>query len=120
VLREIDAIAVRHQVWIANVFHAGDGNIHPLVCYDGRVPGHKARAFAAGAEIMRCCIQAGGTVSGEHGIGLEKREYLPLMYADPDLAAMLKVKAALDPRGLCNPGKIFPDELYARLGGPQP
>jgi glycolate oxidase subunit GlcD len=109
ILREIEEIAGRHGVWIANVFHAGDGNIHPLVCYDGRVPGEKARAFAAGADIMKRCIELGGTVSGEHGIGLEKREYLPLMYAPADLAAMLKVKAVLDPKGLCNPGKIFPE-----------
>jgi glycolate oxidase len=114
ILREIEEIAGRHGVWIANVFHAGDGNIHPLVCYDGRNPGEKDRAFAAGAEIMRRCIELGGTVSGEHGIGLEKREYLPLMYAPADLAAMLKVKGVFDPRGLCNPGKIFPEECYGK------
>jgi glycolate oxidase subunit GlcD len=109
ILREIEEIASRHGVWIANVFHAGDGNIHPLVCYDGRVPGEKERAFAAGAEIMRRCIDLGGTVSGEHGIGLEKREYLRLMYGEADLAAMREVKAAVDPNGLCNPGKVFPE-----------
>jgi glycolate oxidase len=109
ILREIEEIAGRHGVWIANVFHAGDGNIHPLVCYDDRNPGERERAFAAGAEIMRRCIDLGGTVSGEHGIGLEKREYLPLMYSPADLAAMRKVKAVLDPDGLCNPGKIFPE-----------
>jgi FAD/FMN-containing dehydrogenase len=110
ILREIEEIAGRHGVWIANVFHAGDGNIHPLVCYDGRNPGEKERAFAAGAEIMRRCIELGGTVSGEHGIGLEKREYLPLMYSRADLDAMLKVKGVFDPRGLSNPGKIFPED----------
>ncbi|HTU02204.1 MAG TPA: FAD-linked oxidase C-terminal domain-containing protein [Candidatus Sulfotelmatobacter sp.] len=111
VLQEIDEIAARHQVRIANVFHAGDGNIHPLVCYDGNVPGEKARAFRAGAEMLRACIRAGGTVSGEHGIGLEKREYLSLMYSPADLAAMLRVRAVFNPAGLCNPGKVFPESV---------
>jgi glycolate oxidase len=108
VLREIAAIGVQHGVRVPNVFHAGDGNIHPLLCYDDRVPGQFERAMAAGDEIMRCCIRAGGTVSGEHGIGVEKREYLRLMYNDDDLAAMQRVRAVLDPAGHCNPGKIFP------------
>jgi glycolate oxidase len=109
VLQEIAAIGARYGVRVPNVFHAGDGNIHPLLCYDARVPGEFERAMAAGDEIMRCCIRAGGTVSGEHGIGLEKREYLRLMYSDADLAAMQRVQKVLDPAGRCNPGKIFPD-----------
>ena len=109
VLKEIADIGARFGVRVPNVFHAGDGNIHPLLCYDGRVPGEYERAMAAGDEIMRCCIRAGGTVSGEHGIGVEKREYLRLMYTDADLAAMRKVQQVLDPAGHCNPGKIFPD-----------
>jgi glycolate oxidase len=112
VLQEIAAIGVRHGVRVPNVFHAGDGNIHPLLCYDDRVPGEFDRAMAAGDEIMRCCIRAGGTVSGEHGIGLEKREYLRLMYSDDDLAAMQRVRAVLDPAGRCNPGKIFPEARH--------
>lgn len=110
VLREIGEIAARHGVRVANVFHAGDGNVHPMICYDLDIAGELERAMTAGSEIMRCCIQAGGTVSGEHGIGLEKREYLSLMYRPEDLAAMLRVRQVLDPMGLCNPGKIFPDE----------
>jgi len=109
VLREIAEIGARHGVRVPNVFHAGDGNIHPLLCYDDRVPGEYERAMAAGDEIMRCCIRAGGTVSGEHGIGLEKREYLRLMYTEDDLAAMQRIRKILDPTGRCNPGKIFPD-----------
>jgi glycolate oxidase subunit GlcD len=109
ILREIDDIAGRHGVRVANVFHAGDGNIHPLFCYDGDVPGQLEQALAAGAEIMRRCIAVGGAVSGEHGIGLEKREYLPLMFAAEDLEAMQKVRRVFDPSGRCNPGKIFPD-----------
>jgi FAD/FMN-containing dehydrogenase len=103
---------VQYGVRVPNVFHAGDGNIHPLLCYDDRVPGQFERAMAAGDEIMRCCIRAGGTVSGEHGIGLEKREYLRLMYSDDDLDAMQRVRAVLDPAGRCNPGKIFPDARH--------
>lgn len=109
VLQEIAAIGVRYGVRVPNVFHAGDGNIHPLLCYDTRVPGEFERAMAAGDEIMRCCIRAGGTVSGEHGIGVEKREYLRLMYSENDLAAMQRVQRVFDPTGRCNPGKIFPD-----------
>jgi glycolate oxidase len=109
ILCEIDEIAARHGVRVANVFHAGDGNIHPLFCYDGDVPGQLEQAQAAGAEIMRRCIAAGGAVSGEHGIGLEKRAYLPLMFAPEDLEAMHKVRRTLDPSGHCNPGKVFPD-----------
>jgi glycolate oxidase len=112
VLREIAAIGVQHEVRVPNVFHAGDGNIHPLLCYDDRVPGQFERAMAAGDEIMRCCIRAGGTVSGEHGIGVEKREYLRLMYSDDDLGAMRRVQRVFDPAGRCNPGKIFPDQPH--------
>ena len=109
VLREIAKIGSRFGVRVPNVFHAGDGNIHPLLCYDAAVPGQFERAMAAGDEIMRCCIQAGGTVSGEHGIGVEKRHYLRLMYTDQDLAVMRRIQRVFDPTGRCNPGKIFPD-----------
>ena len=93
---------------VPNVFHAGDGNIHPLLCYDDRVPGQFERAMAAGDEIMRCCIRAGGTVSGEHGIGVEKRDYLRLMYSDDDLAAMRRVQTVLDPAAAAIPARSFP------------
>jgi len=116
VLREIAAIGEQYGVRVPNVFHAGDGNIHPLLCYDARVPGEFERAMAAGDEIMRCCIRAGGTVSGEHGIGIEKRDYLRLMYTEEDLGAMRRIQQVLDPRGRCNPGKIFPDAQHAEGG----
>jgi glycolate oxidase len=109
VVREIEEIGVRYGIRIANVAHAGDGNVHPMICVDSHIPDCEARAKAAASEIMRRCIQAGGTVTGEHGIGLEKREYLRLMYSPADLEAMQRVRRVLDPRGLCNPGKIFPD-----------
>ena len=109
VVREIEEIGARYGIRIANVAHAGDGNVHPMICVDPHIPDCEARAKAAASEIMRRCIQAGGTVTGEHGIGLEKREYLRLMYSPADLEAMQRVRRVLDPRGLCNPGKIFPD-----------
>ncbi len=110
VLREVEAIAARHGVRVANVFHAGDGNVHPMICYDREIPGQLDQAMRANDEIMRCCIRAGGTVTGEHGIGLEKREYLRLMYDPADLEAMTRVRSVFDPAGLCNPGKIFPED----------
>jgi glycolate oxidase len=109
VLRQIEEIGLRYGIKIANVAHAGDGNVHPMICVDRDVLGCEARGLEAGSEIMRCCIQAGGTVTGEHGVGLEKREYLRLMYSPADLAAMRRVKTVFDPEGLCNPDKIFPD-----------
>ncbi len=116
VVREIEEIGARYGIRIANVAHAGDGNVHPMICVDPDIPDCQARAIAAGSEIMRRCIQAGGTVTGEHGIGLEKREYLRLMYTPADLEAMLRVRRVLDPRGLCNPGKIFPDPQTKEAG----
>lgn len=116
VLREIEEIGKRYGIKIANVAHAGDGNVHPMICVDRDVPGCEERALEAGSEIMRRCIEAGGTVTGEHGIGLEKREYLRLMYSPADLDVMHRVRAVFDPKGLCNPGKIFPDG-EERAGG---
>ena len=109
VVREIEAIATRYGIKIANVAHAGDGNVHPMICVDPSITDCEARAIKAGSEIMRCCIEAGGTVTGEHGIGNEKREYLRYMYSPADLEVMERVRRVLDPLGLCNPGKIFPD-----------
>jgi glycolate oxidase len=119
VVREIEAIATRHGIRIANVAHAGDGNVHPMICVDPSIPDCEARAIKAGSEVMRCCIDAGGTVTGEHGIGNEKREYLRYMYGPADLEVMQRVRSVLDPLGLCNPGKIFP-EGDAGSAGPAP
>jgi len=102
------AIAARHQLKIANVFHAGDGNLHPLICFDSRFPEEVQRVKEAGRELMQVCVRAGGTITGEHGVGLDKRELLPLVFSDADMDAMLRVRAAFDPLGLCNPGKIVP------------
>lgn len=93
---------------MANVFHAGDGNLHPFICFDSRDPEQVKRVKEAGREIMETCVRAGGTITGEHGVGLDKSEYLPLIFSDDDLEIMLRVRAAFDPRGLCNPGKVIP------------
>jgi glycolate oxidase subunit GlcD len=101
-------IAARYRLRIANVFHAGDGNLHPLICFDSRSPEEVLRVKEAGRELMEVCVAAGGTITGEHGVGLDKRELLPLVFSDADMNAMLSVRAAFDPLGLCNPGKIVP------------
>ncbi|MDT5157874.1 MAG: glycolate oxidase [Acidobacteriota bacterium] len=101
-------IGARWGLRVANVFHAGDGNLHPLVCFDSRDAGQVERVKEAGREIMETCVRAGGTITGEHGVGLDKSEFLPLVFSDGDMRAMLQVRAAFDPTGLCNPGKIIP------------
>lgn len=108
VLDEIYRIAERHQVRIANVFHAGDGNLHPVVLYDEREPGAIARVRAAGDEVLRLVLSVGGSLSGEHGIGLEKIEYMNNLFSQDDLAEMHRLREVFDPRGLCNPGKALP------------
>jgi len=108
ILGEINALSQKHGLRVANVFHAGDGNLHPLILYDDRVEGEIERAEAMGAEIMQRCIDVGGSITGEHGVGFEKRDFMPLMYSPADLEAMAKVKRVWNPEGLLNPGKIFP------------
>ncbi|HEX7315282.1 MAG TPA: FAD-linked oxidase C-terminal domain-containing protein [Pyrinomonadaceae bacterium] len=108
VLAATYSIGARHGLRVANVFHAGDGNLHPLVCFDSRDAAQVERVHEAGREIMETCVRAGGTITGEHGVGLDKSDYLPLVFSDEDMRAMLSVRAAFDPTGLCNPGKIIP------------
>ncbi len=108
ILGEIEELSRKHGLRVANVFHAGDGNLHPLILYDDRVEGEMKRAEEMGAEIMQRCIAAGGSITGEHGVGLEKRDFMPLMYSPEDLEAMAKLKRVWNPDGLLNPGKIFP------------
>ncbi|MSQ06610.1 MAG: FAD-binding protein [Dehalococcoidia bacterium] len=109
VLRQVSEISQRYAMPIANVFHAGDGNLHPIMLFDERVPGALEKALAAGGEILRICVEAGGTLTGEHGVGLEKKEYMPLVYTPEDLAAMKLARDAFAPANRLNPGKIFPD-----------
>jgi len=108
VLRQIADIATRHQIRIANVFHAGDGNLHPLLLYDERDTAQRQRVLQASAEILQVCAAVGGSLSGEHGIGMEKRDDMPLVFSAADMAVMQRVRAAFDPDNICNPGKIFP------------
>ena len=108
VLSEINALSDRYGYKIANVFHAGDGNLHPLILYDNAVPGAFATVEEIGGEILKLCVDAGGSLSGEHGIGADKNCYMPYMFNDSDLATMQYVRTALNSKGLANPGKIFP------------
>ena len=108
VLTEIYAIADRHDLLVMNVFHAGDGNLHPLLVFDARVPGTLDRVHAAGAEIVAASLAAGGVLSGEHGIGLEKRDFMGLLFGPDDLDAQARLRAAFDPDGLANPAKVLP------------
>jgi glycolate dehydrogenase FAD-linked subunit len=108
VLRQVYDIARRHELLVLNVFHAGDGNLHPLLVFDAREPGTLERVHHAGEEIVRASVAAGGVLSGEHGIGLEKRELMPLMFGAVDLAAQAALRDAFDPTGLANPGKVLP------------
>jgi glycolate oxidase subunit GlcD len=101
-------ISAQYKLKLANVFHAGDGNLHPLICFDLRRGDELERVRQAGREIMETCVRAGGSITGEHGVGLDKSSYLPLIFSDDDMSAMLRVRAAFDPSGLCNPGKIIP------------
>jgi glycolate oxidase subunit GlcD len=101
-------IAAKYDLRLANVFHAGDGNLHPLICFDSRSPTEVHNVKEAGRELMETCVAAGGSITGEHGVGFDKRELLPLIFSEADMAAMLRVRAAFDPTGLCNPGKIIP------------
>jgi glycolate oxidase len=106
VLRTVREVAQRHGVRIANVFHAGDGNLHPLILFahESELEGVKQ----AGLEILEACVAAGGSITGEHGVGMEKNCFMPLQFTADDLATMGRVKSAFDPAGLANPGKIFP------------
>jgi glycolate oxidase subunit GlcD len=101
-------IAAQYRLRLANVFHAGDGNLHPFISFDRRDGEEVLRVEAAGREIMETCVRAGGTITGEHGVGLDKSAYLPLIFSPGDLDAMLCARAAFDPLRLCNPGKIIP------------
>jgi glycolate oxidase len=93
---------------VANVFHAGDGNLHPLILYDANKPGELLRAEEFGADILRLCVAVGGVLTGEHGVGVEKRDLMPEMFDDIDLAQQIAIKCAFDEKQLLNPGKVFP------------
>jgi glycolate oxidase len=119
VLRAIEELSREHGLRVGNVFHAGDGNLHPLVLYDGRVDGEAVRAEELSKKILEICIDAGGSITGEHGVGTDKACAMPLMFSEDDLAAMQRFRRAFDPRGLANPGKLFPTpRLCGEVPGP--
>ncbi|HVB99377.1 MAG TPA: FAD-linked oxidase C-terminal domain-containing protein [Candidatus Dormibacteraeota bacterium] len=107
-LRRIAEIGRRHGFEIGNIFHAGDGNLHPLICFDGRDPAQREHALAASNEIIALCVEFGGSITGEHGVGMEKDRLMPLLFSPADLDVMKRVRSSFNPAGLLNPGKIFP------------
>jgi glycolate oxidase len=108
VLLEVDRLSELHGLAVANVFHAGDGNLHPLILFDSRYPDQVERIHKLGEAIMRVCVDAGGALSGEHGIGIEKKEFMGLIFNDTDLDVMGDVKSVFNPTAMLNPSKIFP------------
>jgi len=117
VLKRMKEMSVKYGLRVANVFHAGDGNLHPLILYDANVPGELEKTEKFGAEILKLCVEVGGVLSGEHGIGVEKRDLMPVMFSEIDLNQQQRVKCAFDAKGLLNPGKVFPQlHRCAELG----
>jgi glycolate oxidase len=107
-LAGIRDLSEKYGLRVANVFHAGDGNLHPLILYDANIAEEMDKAEAFGADILRLCVKLGGVLTGEHGVGVEKRDLMPEMFSDIDLAQQQRLKCAFDTQGLLNPGKVFP------------
>jgi FAD/FMN-containing dehydrogenase len=116
VLARISEVGERYRLQVANVFHAGDGNLHPNIVFDRRDAEETARVQEASREIMQLCVDAGGTITGEHGVGVDKRKYMPLVFSPTELEVLRRVKAVFDPKNLCNPGKVLP-EVEGEGGG---
>ncbi len=117
VLTGMARLSEKHRLRVANVFHAGDGNLHPLILYDANKEGELERAEALGADILRLCVEVGGVLTGEHGVGVEKRDLMDTMFGQVDLDHQMRLKCAFDPDGLLNPGKVFPQlQRCAELG----
>jgi glycolate oxidase len=117
VLSRIAELGEEYGMRVANVFHAGDGNLHPLVCYDGDDDAERAEELSG--KIIQACVDAGGSITGEHGVGFDKKRYMPKMFDEPDLAAFQKLRCAWDPPGLANPGKVMPTpRLCGEVPGP--
>jgi glycolate oxidase len=108
VLNRMREMSEKYRLRIANVFHAGDGNLHPLILYDANQADELERAEAFGADILRLCVEVGGVLTGEHGVGVEKRDLMPTRFTEADLNAQQRLKCAFDDKGLLNPGKVFP------------
>ena len=119
VLGQIADLESEFGLQVANVFHAGDGNLHPLICYDGAEEGEAERAEELSARILQACIDAGGSITGEHGVGVDKKKHMPKMFSEPDLATFQRLRCAFDPDGLSNPGKVMPTpRLCGEVPGP--
>jgi glycolate oxidase len=119
VLKRIEELASEHDLRVANVFHAGDGNLHPLVCYDGGNPGEAERAEELAGLIVKTCVDAGGSITGEHGVGVDKKRYMPAMFDEADLSAFQRLRCAFDPEQRANPGKVMPTpRLCGEVPGP--
>jgi glycolate dehydrogenase FAD-linked subunit len=117
VLKRMREMSAKYGLRVANVFHAGDGNLHPLILYDANVPGELEKTEEFGAEILKLCVEVGGVLTGEHGVGVEKRDLMPTMFTEIDLNQQQRVKCAFDAKGLLNPGKVFPQlHRCAELG----
>jgi glycolate oxidase subunit GlcD len=119
VLEKVCEIGDRYGLTLSNVFHAGDGNLHPNISFDRRDPELLARVLAAGEEILKLCVAAGGVITGEHGVGTEKREFISLVFGEADLEAMQRLRATFDPERTCNPGKIFPTTRFCAESNPK-
>jgi glycolate oxidase len=119
VLHRIGELSEEHGLRVANVFHAGDGNLHPLVLFDAAKEGEAERAEELAGLIVKACVDEGGSITGEHGVGIDKKRYMPQMFSEPDLAAFQKLRCAFDPAGLANPGKVMPTpRLCGEVPGP--
>jgi len=121
-LAEIERLSASYSMRVANVFHAGDGNLHPLILYNGREAGAYERAEQLAGDILDLCVSYGGSITGEHGIGVEKRAYLPKMFSEHDIDTMCRVRHAIDPTEISNRGKVFPcgEAPTLRFSGPHP
>jgi glycolate oxidase len=119
VLHQIDELATAYGLQVANVFHAGDGNLHPLVCFDASAPGESERAAELAGKIIAACVDAGGSITGEHGVGVDKKSSMPSMFSEADLATFQRLRCAFDPDALANPGKVMPTpRLCGEVPGP--
>ncbi|MCB9724105.1 MAG: FAD-binding protein [Spirochaetaceae bacterium] len=119
ILAKVGEICDRHRLKLANVFHAGDGNLHPNICFDRRDPDELARVIAAGAEILEACVAVGGVITGEHGVGVEKRDYMHLVFDADDLEPMYRLRETFNPDGVCNPGKLIPTTRFCVEANPK-
>jgi FAD/FMN-containing dehydrogenase len=119
ILSRVVDIGQRYELPIANLFHAGDGNLHPMILFNSREPGIMERVLAAGRDILDACVAVGGTITGEHGVGLEKNNFMPLIFSACDLDVMARVRSAIDPSGLLNPGKVLPSSNGTHASTPR-